>query len=131
MCIRDSSYIIRNTVLRQHARNNRIIYIMIYVRYLITVSYTHLDVYKRQSLQSELGPFLGFCSASPRSTGCLPVRTRACRRRWGRYHTTGKEADTLEGRIVKLSDKIAYINHDIDDAIVAGVLSEDLSLIHI
>lgn len=40
-------------------------------------------------------------------------------------HTTGKEADTLEGRIVKLSDKIAYINHDIDDAIVAGVLSED------
>ena len=40
-------------------------------------------------------------------------------------HTTGKEADTLEGRIVKLSDKIAYINHDIDDAIGAGVLSED------
>ena len=31
----------------------------------------------------------------------------------------------MRGRIVKLSDKIAYINHDIDDAIVAGVLSED------
>ena len=38
-------------------------------------------------------------------------------------HTIGKEADTLEGRIVKLADRIAYINHDIDDAI--------LSLIHI
>ena len=40
-------------------------------------------------------------------------------------HTRGKEADTLEGRIVKLSDKIAYINHDIDDASRGGVLSED------
>ncbi|MBO5895679.1 MAG: deoxyguanosinetriphosphate triphosphohydrolase [Clostridia bacterium] len=40
-------------------------------------------------------------------------------------HTRGKEADTLEGRIVKLSDKIAYINHDIDDARRGGVLSED------
>ena len=40
-------------------------------------------------------------------------------------HTRGKEADTLEGRIVKLSDKIAYINHDIDDACRGGVLSED------
>ena len=39
-------------------------------------------------------------------------------------HTRGKEADTLEGRIVKLSDRIAYINHDIDDAIRGGVLSE-------
>ena len=39
-------------------------------------------------------------------------------------HTIGKEADTLEGRIVKLADRIAYINHDIDDAIRAGVLSE-------
>lgn len=32
---------------------------------------------------------------------------------------------TLEGKIVRLSDKIAYINHDIDDGIRAGVLSED------
>lgn len=42
-------------------------------------------------------------------------------------HTTGKEADTLEGRLVKLSDHIAYLNHDIDDAIRAGLfLEEDL-----
>lgn len=40
-------------------------------------------------------------------------------------HTRGKEADTLEGRIVKMSDKIAYINHDIDDAIRGNVLTED------
>ncbi len=40
-------------------------------------------------------------------------------------HTKGKEADTLEGRIIKLADKIAYINHDIDDAIRGNVLTED------
>lgn len=40
-------------------------------------------------------------------------------------HTCGKEAATLEGRIVRISDKIAYINHDIDDAVRAGVLRED------
>lgn len=39
-------------------------------------------------------------------------------------HTRGEEACTLEGRIVKLADKIAYINHDIDDAIRGGVISE-------
>ena len=32
---------------------------------------------------------------------------------------------TLEGKIVRFSDKIAYINHDIDDAIRALVLTED------
>lgn len=38
-------------------------------------------------------------------------------------HTKGKPACTVEGRIVKIADRIAYINHDIDDAIRAGVLS--------
>lgn len=33
-------------------------------------------------------------------------------------------AFTLEGKIVKLSDKIAYINHDIDDAIRARIIKE-------
>lgn len=32
---------------------------------------------------------------------------------------------TLEGQVVKLSDRIAYINHDIDDAIRAGILTID------
>ena len=40
-------------------------------------------------------------------------------------HTRGKEAMTLEGRIVKISDRIAYINHDIEDAQRAGVLREE------
>ena len=37
-------------------------------------------------------------------------------------HTRGQEADTVEGRIVKIADRIAYINHDIDDAVRAGVM---------
>lgn len=40
-------------------------------------------------------------------------------------HTRGREAFTPEGRIVRLADKIAYINHDIDDAERAGVLREE------
>ena len=40
-------------------------------------------------------------------------------------HTKGEEAVTLEGRIVRLSDRIAYINHDIDDAIRADIISEN------
>lgn len=39
-------------------------------------------------------------------------------------HTGDRQADTLEGRVVALSDKIAYINHDIDDAIRGGVITE-------
>ncbi len=43
-------------------------------------------------------------------------------------HTSGAgEPATLEGRIVRLVDRIAYINHDIDDALRAGVIrAEDL-----
>ena len=42
-------------------------------------------------------------------------------------HQTAGKPMTLEGQIVRLSDKIAYVNHDIDDAIRAGILSnEDL-----
>lgn len=32
---------------------------------------------------------------------------------------------TLEGRVVKISDRVAYINHDIDDAIRAQIITED------
>jgi len=39
-------------------------------------------------------------------------------------HTGSNEPFTLEGRIVRLVDRGAYINHDIDDAVRAGVLSE-------
>lgn len=40
-------------------------------------------------------------------------------------HQTESMPHTLEGKIVRLSDKIAYINHDIDDAIRAGIITED------
>jgi dGTPase len=37
-------------------------------------------------------------------------------------HTGPVEPETLEGKIVRLVDRVAYINHDIDDAVRAGVL---------
>ena len=40
-------------------------------------------------------------------------------------HQTKSTPHTLEGKIVRLSDKIAYVNHDIDDAIRAQILTED------
>ncbi len=39
------------------------------------------------------------------------------------HHTGLGEPSTLEGRIVRIVDRVAYINHDIDDAVRAGVLS--------
>ena len=39
-------------------------------------------------------------------------------------HTSKGNAQTLEGHVVAWSDRIAYINHDIDDAIRGGVISE-------
>jgi dGTPase len=42
-------------------------------------------------------------------------------------HTGDVEPETLEGKIVRIVDRVAYINHDIDDAIRAGILgAEDL-----
>lgn len=45
------------------------------------------------------------------------------------YHSgfseESKRAFTLEGQVVRYSDKIAYVNHDIDDSIRAGILSMD------
>lgn len=40
------------------------------------------------------------------------------------HHKTTGSPSTLEGKIVQLADKIAYINHDIDDAIRGGILLE-------
>ncbi len=38
-------------------------------------------------------------------------------------HTGAHIPETLEGQIVRRSDQIAYVNHDIDDAVRAGILS--------
>ncbi|MBR1523501.1 MAG: deoxyguanosinetriphosphate triphosphohydrolase [Lachnospiraceae bacterium] len=40
-------------------------------------------------------------------------------------HRTSGNPATLEGKIVQLSDKIAYMHHDMDDAIRAGILADD------
>ena len=40
-------------------------------------------------------------------------------------HTGDPWPETLEGMVVRRSDQIAYVNHDIDDAIRAGILSND------
>ncbi|MCL1810220.1 MAG: deoxyguanosinetriphosphate triphosphohydrolase [Clostridiales bacterium] len=39
-------------------------------------------------------------------------------------HTGSRIPQTLEGQIVRISDRIAYINHDIDDALRSGIISE-------
>jgi dGTPase len=41
------------------------------------------------------------------------------------HHTGAGTPATLEGKIVRLVDRVAYINHDIDDAIRAGLLDAD------
>ena len=40
-------------------------------------------------------------------------------------HQTSGTPHTLEGQVLRLSDKIAYINHDMDDAIRGGILTEE------
>lgn len=40
-------------------------------------------------------------------------------------HTGEYIPETLEGQVVRRSDQIAYVNHDIDDAVRAGILSSD------
>ena len=41
-----------------------------------------------------------------------------------RWHTGDQWPETLEGKIVRFSDRIAYVNHDTDDAVRAGLLKE-------
>src|SRR6056297_1971441 len=41
------------------------------------------------------------------------------------HHTGDGKPSTLEGKIVRIADRIAYINHDIDDSIRAGILDID------
>jgi dGTPase len=40
-------------------------------------------------------------------------------------HTGSQEPETHEGKIVRIVDRVAYINHDIDDALRHGILRED------
>ena len=40
-------------------------------------------------------------------------------------HTGSGKPATLEGRVVRIVDRVAYINHDIDDAVRAGIISDE------
>ncbi len=39
-------------------------------------------------------------------------------------HTSSGKPATLEGRVVRIMDRVAYINHDIDDALRAGIIAQ-------
>lgn len=41
------------------------------------------------------------------------------------HHTKDEQPSTLEGQVVRISDRIAYINHDIDDAVRGGIIHSD------
>jgi dGTPase len=51
--------------------------------------------------------------------------TRQVRDGIARHSSRAPLPGTLEGRIVRVIDRVAYINHDIDDAVRAGLLRED------
>jgi dGTPase len=56
----------------------------------------------------------------------FPVRDgilRHSKLRSGITHSAAGEADTLEGEVVRIADGIAYINHDLDDAVRAGLVA--------
>jgi dGTPase len=63
--------------------------------------------------------------STQRSTGSGLNLTEAVREGIARHSSKAPPPATLEGRIVRVIDRVAYINHDIDDAIRAGLLSED------
>ncbi len=56
----------------------------------------------------------------------FPVRDgilRHSKLRSGITHAAAGQADTLEGEVVRIADGIAYINHDLDDAVRAGLVA--------
>lgn len=66
---------------------------------------------------------------SVRIVECLEKNGRGLNLTWEvrdgvRNHQMNTKAATLEGVIVRYSDKIAYINHDVDDAIRGGIIRE-------
>ena len=66
---------------------------------------------------------------SVRVVECLEKDERGLNLTWEvregmKNHSTHSISSTLEGKIVRLADKTAYINHDIDDSIRAGVMRE-------
>ena len=54
---------------------------------------------------------------------CAPAQEEMCIR--DRHHSGQGMPFTLEGALIRYCDRIAYLNHDIDDAIRSGFLSAD------
>lgn len=84
-----------------------------------------------ESALNEVCPF-GFAhyEQSVRIVELLEKKGRGLNLTWEvrdgiRNHRTSGNPSTLEGKVVRLSDKISYINHDIDDAERAGILKEE------
>ena len=73
-----------------------------------------------RALGERLSPQRAFTACGGEDRGAQPHRARCAT--GIRHHTGPERPQTLEGRIVRVVDRIAYINHDIDDAIRAGVL---------
>ncbi len=80
---------------------------------------------------NEVNPF-GFCHnvQSVRVVERLEKEGRGLNLTWEVVdgilnHKSSGTPHTLEGQIVRFSDKIAYLNHDIDDAIRGGILTEE------
>lgn len=68
-------------------------------------------------------------SGGPAASNPVPTRlglnlTEQVREGIARHSSGTQQPSTLEGRIVRTMDRVAYINHDIDDAIRAGILRE-------
>jgi dGTPase len=64
-------------------------------------------------------------SGVSRSNGAGLNLTEQVREGIARHSSRTPPPSTLEGRIVRVIDRVAYINHDIDDALRAGLLRED------
>jgi hypothetical protein len=98
----------------------------------------------RRAQVEEIAAEKGVTPASSRSPGCCTRATTSCRSRAPSVlERTGaaqpdhevvdgilttrapREPETLEGKIVRIVDRVAYINHDIDDAIRYGILIRD------
>jgi dGTPase len=76
-----------------------------------------------EALQERFGPRFRHNEQSVRIARMLNLTHEVCDGIL--THTGEREPETLEGKIVRLVDRVAYINHDIDDAVRYGLLSED------
>lgn len=103
-----------------------------YREYVPNAHFLHYEQSLRVVELLERGTGEGFAQDDPDPTNAAPglnltweVRDGIARHSKGRKDltdTSTERAATLEGKAVRIADRVAYINHDIDDALRAGVL---------